>query len=130
MAISYTQALQNSRMDAVIAAIDAHASVATLEICTAAYAAVLVAIPLNTDPSFTRSGTKPNTLITMNGVPKSANATGTGTAALARIKEGGGTVIADGLTVGTSAADIILNSTSITTGQQVSISSGTITHSA
>lgn len=129
MAVSYSQALQNSRMDAVISAIDAHASPATLEICTAAYAAVLVSIPLS-DPSFVRSGTKPNTLITMQGVPKSANATQTGTAAVARIKEGGTTVIADGLTVGTSATDIILNSTSITTGQQVSISSGTITHSA
>ena len=129
MAVSYSQALQNTRMDAVIAAIDAHASPATLEICTAAYALVLVAIPLS-DPSFARGGTKPNTLITMQGVPKSANATGTGTAAVARIKEGGATVIADGLTVGTSATDIILNSVSITTGQQVSISSGTITHSA
>jgi hypothetical protein len=130
MAVSYSQSLQNSRMDAVIAAIDSGAPVATLEICTAAYAAVLVAIPLNADPSFTRSGTKPNTLITMNGVPKSANASGTGTAAVARIKEGGGTTVADGLTVGTSATDIILNSTSITTGQQVSITAGTITHSA
>jgi hypothetical protein len=129
MAVSYSQALQNSRMDSVITTIDAHASPATLEICTAAYAAVLVTLTLS-DPSFVRSGTKPNTLITMQGVPKSANATGTGTAAVARIKEGGGTVVADGLTVGTSATDIILNSTSITTGQQVSITAGTITHSA
>src|SRR5262245_3931159 len=129
MAISYSQALQNSRMDAVISAFDAHASPATLEICTAAYASVLVTLTLS-DPSFTRSGTKPNTLITMQGVPKSANAGATGTAAVARIKEGGGTVIADGLTVGTSGADIILNSTSITSGQQVSITAGTITHSA
>jgi hypothetical protein len=128
MAISYTQTLQNTRMDAVLTAIDAHANPATLEICTAAYAAVLVAVTLG-DPSFSRGGAKPNTALTMLGVPKSANATGTGTAAVARIKEGGGTTIADGLTVGTSATDIILNSTSITTGQQVSISSGTITHS-
>jgi hypothetical protein len=129
MAISYSQALQNTRMDAVITAIDAHASPATLEICTAAYAAVLVSLTLS-DPSFVRSGSKPNTLITLQGVPKSANASNTGTAAVARIKEGGGTVIADGLTVGTSATDIVLNSTSITSGQQVSITSGTITHSA
>ena len=129
MAVSYNQAVQNSRMDAVLAAIDAHASPATLEICTAAYASVLVAIPLS-DPSFSRGGTKPNTALTMLGVPKNANAAATGTAALGRIKEGGGTTILDGLTVGTSATDIILNSTSITSGQQVSISSGTITHSA
>jgi hypothetical protein len=129
MAVSYSQTLQNTRMDAVLTAIDAHASPATLEICTAAYAAVLVSIPLS-DPSFSRGGAKPSTALTMLGVPKAANATGTGTAAVARIKEGGGTTVADGLTVGTSATDIILNSTSITTGQQVSISAGTITHSA
>jgi hypothetical protein len=129
MAISYSQTLQNTRMDSVITAIDAHANPATLEICTAAYASVLATLTLS-DPSFVRSGTKPNTLITLQGVPKSANASATGTAAVARIKEGGGTVIADGLTVGTSATDIILNSTSITSGQQVSITSGTITHSA
>ena len=129
MAVSYTETQQNTRMTAVLTAIDAHASPATLEICTAAYAAVLVALPL-ADRSFSLGGAKPNTALTMLGVPKSANATGTGTAAVARIKEGGGTTIADGLTVGTSATDIILNSVSITTGQQVSISSGTITHSA
>ena len=129
MAVSYSQAVQNSRMDAVLTAIDAHASPATLEICTAAYALVLVAIPL-ADPSFSRGGAKPNTALTMLSLPRAANATGTGTAAVARIKEGGGTVVADALTVGTSAADIILNSVSITTGQQVSISSGILTHSA
>ena len=129
MATSYSQTLQNTRMDAVLAAFDAHASPATLEICTAAYAQVLVAIPL-ADPSFSRGGAKPNTALTMASLPRNANATGTGTAAVARIKEGGGTVVADGLSVGTSASDIILNSISITTGQQVSISSGTITHSA
>ena len=128
MTISYNQTLQNTRMDAVITAIDANASPATMEIMTGA-SAVLATLTLS-DPSFVRSGTKPNTLITLQGVPKSNNATGTGTAALARIKDGGGTVIADGLTVGTSATDVILNSTSITSGQQVSITAGTITHSA
>jgi|SRR5262245_29883891 len=129
MSVSYSQAVQNSRMDAVLSAIDAHASPATLEICTAAYAATLVTITL-ADPSFSRGGSSPNTALTMLGVPKSANASGTGTAAVARIKEGGGTVIVNNLTVGTSATDIILNSTSITSGQQVSITSGTITHAA
>jgi len=130
MSVSYSAALQNSRMDAVISAIDAHASVATLEICTAAYAAVLVAIPLNADPSFVRSGTPPSVLITMQGVPKSGTAGNTGTAAVARIKEGGGTTIVNSLTVGTSAADIVLNSVSITSGQTVTLTAGTITHSA
>lgn len=62
----------------------------------------------------------------MLGTPKSANATGSGRAAAARIKDGGSTNIVTGLTVGTSGTDIVLNSVSITTGQQVSITSGSL----
>jgi hypothetical protein len=129
MSVSYRATLQTTRMTSVLTDIDNNASPATLEICTAAYAAVLVSIPLS-KPSFSVGGAPPNCALTMLGVPKSANATGTGTAAVARIKDGGGTnVIVNNLKVGTSASDIILNSTSITSGQQVSVSAGTITHS-
>jgi len=48
---------------------------------------VLVTLTLS-DPPFTRGGTKPNTALTMAGVPKSADATAGGTAEIARIKEG------------------------------------------
>ena len=127
MAVSYAGTLQTSRMNAVVSAVDAHASPATLEIGTAAMAQVLVIITLG-DPSFAVAGTP--AVATMQGVPKSGTASGTGTAAAARIKEGGGTAIVTGLTVGTSAADIILNSTSISNGQTVTISAGTITHAS
>jgi len=128
MSVSYNAAVQTARMNAVLSAIDAHASPATLEICTAAYAAVLCSIPL-ADPSFTVAGTP--AVLTMAGVPKSGVAVAAGTAAVARIREGGGTTtIVNNLTVGTSAADIILNSTAISIGQTVTISSGTITHAA
>lgn len=127
MAISYSAALQTTRMNSVVSAIDVHANPATLEIGTAGMAATLVTITL-ADPSFTVAGTP--AVATMAGVPKSGVASGSGAAAAARIKEGGGTVIVSGLTVGTSAADIILNSTAITAGQTITISSGTLTHSA
>ncbi len=125
MTISYAAALKDTHMDATLAAFDSNASAATLEICTAAYAAVLVSITL-AKPSFTRS----SGVLTAAGVPKSGVAGGTGTAAVARIKDGGGGIQATGLTVGTSGSDINLNSTSITTGQTVTITSGTITHAA
>ena len=99
-----------------------------MEIATAAYASVLCIITLG-DPSFSRGGATPNTALTMLGVPKSGTAGATGTAAVARIKDGGGVVIVNNLTVGTSGMDINLNSTSITNGQTVTISAGTITHS-
>lgn len=112
-------------MAAVITAIDANASPATIEICTAAFAAVLVTITLS-DPSFTESGG----VITMADTPKSGTASGTGTAAVARIKDGGGTTIVNNLTVGAGSGDINLDSVSITNGQTVTLTSGTITHSA
>lgn len=124
MAVTYNATLKAARMQEVLDAIDANASPATLEIGTSGMASVLATITL-ADPSFTRS----NAVLTMAGVPKSdTSADNTGTAAEARIKDGGGTVVVSGLTVGTSGTDIVLNSTSIVSGQTVTISSGTITH--
>jgi hypothetical protein len=126
MALTYSASLKTTRMNAVVTAIDVHANPATLEICTAGFAAVIVTIPL-ADPSFTVSGND----ATMASMPRSATASlaGTNTAAAARIKEGGGTTVVDGLTVGTSGSDINLNSTSITQGQTVSITATSkITH--
>jgi hypothetical protein len=124
MAVNYASALKSSRMQTDIAAIDGNASPATIEIGTAGMASVLAIITLS-KPSFTESGG----VITMAGVPKSGTASASGTAASARIKDGGGTVIVSGLTVGASGADINLGSTAIATGQNVTLSSGSITHS-
>jgi len=123
MAVTYSNALKDTRMTAVITALDAGAGVATLEICTAAYAQVLVIINMQ-KPSFTEATQQ----ITMAGVPKSGVAGASGTAAVARFKESGGTVHINNLTVGTSGSDINLNSVSITSGQTVTINSGVITH--
>jgi hypothetical protein len=111
-------------MAATILQIDANASPAYIEICTASFAATLVTITLS-DPSFTESGG----VITMAGAPKSGVAAGAGTAAVARIKDGGGTTKVNNLTCGTSGADINLNSTTISIGQTVTITAGSITHS-
>lgn len=127
MSVIYTSALQTTRMNAVVTAIDVNASPATLEIGTAAMASVLVTITLS-DPSFTVGGSPPSVAATMAGVPKSGVAANTGTAAAARIKDGGGNIIVSGLTVGAGSGDISLNSVSITSGQTVTITAGTITH--
>ena len=124
MAVNYSATTKSTRMSAVISAIDGNASPATLEIGTTGMAALLCSITL-AKPSFSESGG----VITMLGVPKSGVASGSGTAAAARIKDGGSTQIVTGLTVGTSGSDINLNSTAISSGQTVTVSSGTITHS-
>jgi hypothetical protein len=126
MAVNYNAALKSTRMAAVITAVDAGSGPGTLEICTSSYASVLATITL-ADPSFTESGG----VITMAGVPRSdTSADNTGTAAVARIKDSTGTVVISGLTVGAGTGDIQLNSVSIASGQSVSITAGTITHSA
>lgn len=126
MAVNYRASLKATRMQAVLDDIDNHASAAKLQIWNAAFASKLAEITLG-DPSFSRSAA----VLTLLGVPLSdTSADATGTAALARIVDGGGTTIVDNLTVGTSGTDIILNSTSLTAGQTVTITAGTITHSA
>jgi hypothetical protein len=123
MAVSYNAALKASRMNAVIAAIDAQTPPGYMEVVTSG-SILLFTITLQ-KPSFSQSGG----VITLLGVPLSATAVATGTAAAAVIKDGSGNVVVSGLTVGTVGTDVIINSTSVTLGQAVSCSSGTITHS-
>lgn len=124
MAVTYATSVKTARMQAVADAIDAGAGAGTLEIGTAGMAAVLATIQL-VEPCGTVSGA----VLTLDFDPDiSATASGTGTAAAAQIKDGGGTAIITGLTVGTSGTDIVLDSTSITSGQTVTITAGTLTH--
>ena len=123
MSVSYAQALKDQRMTDVVNAIDAQSANGFLEIGTANMAAVLVQISFQ-KPSFSEA----NSTITMAGAPKSGVASATGTAANARIKDGSGNVQVQNLTVGTAGSDIILNATSITSGQTVTLTSATITH--
>jgi hypothetical protein len=66
--------------------------------------------------------------MTLAGTPLSATAIAAGTAAIAEFRNNSGIVVCGGLTVGTLAADIIVNTTTITGGQLVVVTSGTITH--
>ena len=123
MAVTYTTAVKNARLDAVVTQIG---SAGVLEIGTTGMGTVLATIALG-NPAGTSSGG----ILTFSGFPRSDTAAdATGTAAAARIRTAsGGTDIITGLTVGTSASDINLDSVSITAGQTVTITSATITHS-
>jgi hypothetical protein len=121
MAVTYSNATKTAMATAVINAIDGGPAAGTIEICTAAYATVLATLTFS-DPC----GTQSNGLITFSGFPKSAVAGATGTAALARVKDSTGTVIFDGLTVGTAATDVVLGTTAITSGNTVQLNSATL----
>lgn len=124
MAVTYTNAVKTARMTAVRDQIDLGAGAGVLQIGTTGMATVLAEFTLN-DPS----GTISNGVLTLSGFPKSdTSANATGTAAAARIRDSNATDVVTGLTVGTSAADIILDSVSITSGQTVTLNSATITH--
>jgi hypothetical protein len=69
----------------------------------------------------------PGARITANTITSDSSADATGTATFFRIlTQNAGTVVAQG-TVGTASADLVLNTTSITAGSTVSITSATVT---
>lgn len=122
MAVTYTTAVKNARLDAVTTAIG---STGVLEIGTTGMGSVLATIALANPAAPAASGG----VLTFTMPRSDTSADAGGTAAAARIRTAsGGTDIVTGLTVGTSGSDINLDSTSITAGQTVTISSATITH--
>lgn len=124
MAVTYSTATKTARMSAVRDQIDGGSGAGVLQIGTTGMGSVLAEFTLN-DPC----GTVSSGVLSFSGFPKSdTSANNTGTAAAARIRDSSGTDIITGLTVGLSAADIILDSVSITAGQTVTINSASITH--
>ena len=124
MAVTYASALKADRLNAVITRLDAQSGNAILKIGTSGMASTLVSISL-AKPCATVSGG----VLTFSGLPKSATATGAGTAAAAQLTDSAGTVWVDGLTVGTSGTNVVIDNTSISVGQTVNFNAtSTITH--
>lgn len=93
-----------------------------LAIFTAAFASELAA------PQFaaTAFGAASNGVATAASITDDTNAANTGTAAVLRIRDRDNTQVVDG-SVGSGSGDLDLNTTSITTGDTVSVTSATIT---
>jgi len=125
MAVTYSTACKTARMNAVVAQIDAGAGTSTIEIGTAGMSTVLAVFDLP-DPC----GTVSNGVLTFDMDPDltDSSANNDGTAAEARIKDGDGTAVITGLTVGTSGTDIVLDNNVINAGQTVTLTTGSITH--
>lgn len=134
MSVVYSTTLKSNRMQLVIDLINGltqasstgSASAGSLVIGTSALSGatgVLATLALDTTPATVSSG-----VLTLSDTPLSVTASASGTAAKAEFRNNAGTVIVSGLTVGTSASDIILGTTTITSGGTVTITSGTITH--
>ncbi|MCA3169592.1 MAG: hypothetical protein ING20_02380 [Burkholderiales bacterium] len=121
MPVSLNTTLRNNRADQITSFAGTSAK---LRIYTAAYAAQLVECVCNASAF---AGAASSGVITLNAI-SDGTATGTGTAAIARIyKSDGSTLVMQGLTVGTSGSNINLSSLSINTNDVVSITSASIT---
>ena len=125
MSIVYSDAVKIARLAVVQTAIEADAGVGAIRIYTASYTTLLATVPV--EDSQVASGTGTVTLALIDA-PSSVAAVGTGTAAIARLCDNSGDVVASNLTVGTSGTDIVVDSTSITTGQTVQVTTAVITH--
>ena len=134
MAAAYNATTRTNRLKAVRDQIDSKTwvdgsgagSAGSLVLGTSALSGatgVLATIPLP-NPGSTVSGD----VLTLAGLPLSAAASAAGTLAKAEIRNNAGTPILTGLTVGTSASDIIVNTTTTTVGQTVTVTAATITH--
>ena len=124
MSLAYDTTLQNSRLDLIKTAVDAGTGAGKLRIYDGSQPAkgaaitteVLLSEHLFTDPSF---GAAAAGVLTAAAIADdTALATSTGT--WLRVVDSDNTFVYDG-TVGTSGADLNLNTTSFTTGLNVSI---------
>lgn len=132
MAIRLAAAVRSDMMDVVETAADAGGTAAQLKIYsgsqpadadTTASGTLLATLTLN-DPMGTQTGG----VITIDVSPAiTATAVATNTAGWARLLDSTGATVLDG-SVGTSGADFIIDSTSITSGQTVAlVATSTIT---
>lgn len=132
MALFLTDTARNNMLDELTALIDAGAGAGNVKIydgsvpaneSTALSGNTLLATLPCSDPS---SAAASGGVLTLSSITDDSSADATGTATFFRVEDSDTNVVMQGA-VGTSGAELNLNSTSITTGQTVSITSWTIT---
>lgn len=129
MALAYVIALRNTRLDAIDDAVNAGAGAGLIRIydgtrpATGGTATTLLAELTCSDPAF---GAASAGALTASAITQDASANATGTATWFRVVDSAGNAVIDG-NVGTSGSDLNLTTTSIVSGQPVSITSFVIT---
>lgn len=119
MAISMATTLRNNRLDQITSFAGSNAK---LELFTAGSTLIVTCVCNATFAPAASGG-----VLTLNSI-SNGTAVASGTVTNATLYQSDGTtMVLSGLTVGTSASNINLSSTSISTGDSVAISSATIT---
>lgn len=127
--IGLSTTLRTAHVDAINTALNAGATGALMRVyngtrpATGGAATTLLAELTCTKPAAPGAASG---VLTFSAITKDSSADATGTATWVRFVDSTGAFVMDG-NVGTSAADYILNTTSITAGVEVSCSSATIT---
>ena len=126
MSVTYSTALKNTRMTDVVTAID-NGGAGSLEMGDSSGFSGAHLLSVITFAA--TCGTVSGGVLTFSSTPLvDSSANNTGTVTQAEVLDGVGHVVISGLTVGTSGSDINLSSTSIVSGQSVTITAASITH--
>lgn len=123
MAITITAALRSTLADTIDAQVNTGAGTATIVLYAGSVGGTTLGTFDLSNPAFGGASTG---VITLASVPKTDTASGTGTAGFFAMYDRDGTEILRG-TVGLSSADIIIDNTSIVSGQSLSLDSFTVT---
>jgi len=126
MSLGYSTAIRNARLDAITSAVGASGKLRIYDGTRPATggAATTLLAELTCNATFAPAAAAG--VLTLNAITGDTAADATGTATWARIVTSGGTFCVD-CSVGTSGADINLNTVSIVTGATVNVTSATIT---
>lgn len=124
MAVTYSAATKTARMTAVLNQIDGAANAGTIRVRKTG--GVTVAI---FQPGSKPFGTVSGDILTISADPDlTDDALAAGTVTSAVITTSTGATVISGLTVGTVGTDIIIDNDTVTLGQTMTLTSGTITH--
>lgn len=121
---SIATTVRNAMCDAFVDAMDVGSGDASgdIQIRTSSGTTLLAELPM----SATAFGAAASGTATASAITDDSSADATGTAVVGRFRNRDNTTVAE-FTIGTSGADLNLNTTSITSGDRVSISSCTVT---
>lgn len=129
MALGYSTAIRNSRLNVIRDAIDAGSGAGKLQIydgtrpATGGTGTTLLAELTMSDPCAPNAS---NGVLTFNAITADSSANATGTATWGRFVDSAGTFVAD-FSVGTSGADLNVNTVNVVANAEFSVSSASIT---
>lgn len=126
MALAYSTALRNAMLDEITTAIGANGLLRIYDGSRPASGGAATTLLAELALSATAAGSASGGALTFSSITQDSSANATGTATWFRVVTSGGTFVIDG-NVGTSGSDLNLTTTSIVSGQPVSVTSFVIT---